>query len=387
MKPRGLVVRWLAFCALLPCVVMAQVRGVSDKEIVLGSYSDLSGIGASWGSASANAMRLRFDEVNAKGGIHGRRIRLVVEDHGYQVPRAVQAAAKLIQRDQVFAIIGAVGTPMINAAMPQQLQAGVPNLFPFSFARSILEPPQRLVFQTYPTYYAQIQAGVRYFARSRGRKAICLMYQDTDYGREIADAVRDTLKGLGGAPQAVTAHAPTETDFNAAIAKLKGAGCDLVVLGTVIRDTILPYAAARRMGWDVDFLGALTSFDLNVSEAPNGATEGLYAMSAFDPAYPDAPLVATRDWAAHYIARFKSRPNIASQMSYIGADLLVQALEKAGRDLTVDKLIAAMESIQAYRDPFGGPLLGFGQGKHTGTRQLILQQVRGGRWVRVADQL
>ncbi|MNU05218.1 hypothetical protein D3C72_2499450 [compost metagenome] len=65
----------------------------------------------------------------------------------------------------------------------------------------------------------------------------------------------------------------------------------------------------------------------------------------------------------------------------------MQALEKAGRDLTVDKLIAAMESIQAYRDPFGGPLLGFGQGKHTGTRQLILQQVHGGRWVRVADQL
>lgn len=66
MKPRGLVVLWLAFWALLPCVGMAQVRGVSDKEILLGSYSDLSGIGASWGSASVNAMRLRFDECERR---------------------------------------------------------------------------------------------------------------------------------------------------------------------------------------------------------------------------------------------------------------------------------------------------------------------------------
>ena len=128
------------------------VRGVSDSEIVLGAFTDLSGPVALLGVGAANGARMRFEEANAAGGVHGRQIRLIVEDTAYQVPRAIQAANKLIHRDQIFAMVGSLGTPMNNAIMPTLFEAGIPNLFPLSGARSMVEPfqplqpPERLLF-------------------------------------------------------------------------------------------------------------------------------------------------------------------------------------------------------------------------------------------------
>src|SRR5215470_19938452 len=79
-------------------------RGVTATEVVLGTHSDLSGPAATYGVSATNAIKMRFDEVNEKGGIHGRKIRYIVEDTQYQVPRAVQAGAKLINRDHIFAM-------------------------------------------------------------------------------------------------------------------------------------------------------------------------------------------------------------------------------------------------------------------------------------------
>src|SRR5919206_4597897 len=80
-------------------------RGVTANEILLGMHTDLSGPAATYGVSSSNAVKMRFDEINDKGGIHGRKIRLVVEDTQYQVPRAVQAGTKLIHRDRIFSMV------------------------------------------------------------------------------------------------------------------------------------------------------------------------------------------------------------------------------------------------------------------------------------------
>ncbi|HWE16329.1 MAG TPA: ABC transporter substrate-binding protein, partial [Hyphomicrobiaceae bacterium] len=102
------------FAGALAATALAE-DGVTDTEIVLGTHTDLSSIAAIWGVQATAGARMRFEEENAKGGIHGRKVRLIVEDHGYQVPRAVQAANKLINNDKVFLMHGALGTPMNNA--------------------------------------------------------------------------------------------------------------------------------------------------------------------------------------------------------------------------------------------------------------------------------
>ena len=93
----------------------AQQRGVTATEVTFGMPTDLSGVAATYGVSSSNGVKMRFEEANEAGGIYGRKLKVIVEDQGYQVPKAVQACNKLINRDKVFAFVAPLGTPMNNA--------------------------------------------------------------------------------------------------------------------------------------------------------------------------------------------------------------------------------------------------------------------------------
>jgi branched-chain amino acid transport system substrate-binding protein len=364
-----------------------ETRGVTANEIVLGMHTDLSGPAATYGVSSSNAVRMRFDEVNAKG-IAGRKIRLIIEDTQYQVPRAVQAGSKLIQRDRIFAMVAGLGTPMNNALFKDQFEAGVPNLFPLSAARSMFEPFHKLKFYGAATYVDQVKAGINYFVTKKGKKAICAMYQDTDFGKEVMDGIQAQADRMKLKVVETTTHKPTDQDFTAQITKLKGAGCDLVVLGTIVRDSIVPYATARKIGWtDVDFLGSAATYDLFVAGAQGGVTEGLYAMGLTDMPYRDTLSATAQAWFDRYKDRYKAEPNIGAVYGHVAADLTVVALEKAGQNLTTDSFVAAIESIKGYKDIFNGPEVTFGPDKHQGASSSFLAVVKGGRWVRLTDPL
>ncbi|HXJ84803.1 MAG TPA: ABC transporter substrate-binding protein [Candidatus Methylomirabilis sp.] len=374
--------------ALALAAVAAETRGVTKTEIVLGTHTDLSGPAATYGVSATNAIKMRFDDVNAAGGIHGRKIRYIVEDTQYQVPRAVQAGNKLINRDQIFAMVAGLGTPMNNALFKEQFEAGVPNLFPLSAARSMFEPFNRLKFYGAATYVDQVRAGINYFVTKKGKKGLCAMYQDTDFGKEVMDGIQMQADKMKLKILETTTHKPTDQDFTAQITKLKGAGCDLVVLGTIVRDSIVPYATARKIGWmDVDFLGSAASYDLFVAGAQGGVTEGLYAMGLTDMPYRDSLSPAARAWFDKYKERYKADPNIGAVYGYVAADLTVVGLEKAGTDLTLDAFIKGLESIKGYHDIFNGPEVNFGPDKHQGANSSFLAVVKGGRWVRLTDPL
>src|SRR5438132_1241360 len=390
MKTAMLAVGVTLAAGALAGVALAQneSRGVSKTEIVLGMHTDLSGPAATYGVSSSNAVKMRFDEVNDKGGIHGRKIRLVVEDTQYQVPRAVQAGAKLINRDRIFAMVAPLGTPMNNALFKDQLDAGVSNLFPLSAARSMYEPFHKLKFYNAATYVDQVRAGIQYFVSKKGKKALCAMYQDTDFGKEVLDGIQIQADKLKIKIVETTTHKPTDQDFTAQITRLKAAGCDLVVLGTIVRDSIVPYATARKIGWtDVDFLGSAASYDLFVAAAQGGVTEGLYAMGLTDMPYRDTLSPAAQGWFDRYKERFKVEPNIGAIYGHVAADLTVLALEKAGADLTLNALVRGLESIRGYKDIFNGPEVNFAADKHQGANSSFLAVVKGGRWVRLTDPL
>jgi branched-chain amino acid transport system substrate-binding protein len=390
MKTAMLAVGVTLAAGALAGVALAQneSRGVSKTEIVLGMHTDLSGPAATYGVSSSNAVKMRFDEVNDKGGIHGRKIRLVVEDTQYQVPRAVQAGAKLINRDRIFAMVAPLGTPMNNALFKDQFDAGVPNLFPLSAARSMYEPFNKLKFYGAASYVDQVRAGIQYFVSKKGKKALCAMYQDTDFGKEVLDGVQLQADKLKIKVVETTTHKPTDQDFTAQITRLKAAGCDLVVLGTIVRDSIVPYATARKIGWtDVDFLGSAASYDLFVAAAQGGVTEGLYAMGLTDMPYRDTFGPAAQAWFDRYKERYKNDPNIGAIYGHVAADLTALGLEKAGADLTLSSFVRGMESIRGYRDIFNGPEANFGPDKHQGANSSFLALVKGGRWVRLTDPL
>jgi len=364
----------------------AQTRGVTDSEVVFGTHTDLSGVGATYGVSSSNAVRMRFDEANAAGGVQGRKIKLIIEDASYQVPKAVQACNKLINRDKVFAFILAAGTPMNNACFKEQFAANVLSLFPLTSARSMYEPFNRLKFVAGASYVDQIRAGINYLVTQKGKKKLCLMYQDTDFGKEVVEGAEEQAKKLGIKIVERATHKPTDQDFTASLTKLKSAGCDLIAMGTIVKDTIIPYTTARKEGWnDVTFLGSAATYDIVVGAAPG--MDGFYGMGLTEMLYPDSKLPAVVDFIKQYKAKFNIDPNVGSIYGYVGADLTVKALENAGKNLTLDSFISGMEAIKGYHDIFGGAEENFGPQNHQGANSSFLAEVKGGRWVRVTQPL
>jgi branched-chain amino acid transport system substrate-binding protein len=382
MRSRLLAVA-LAAALSAPAMAADSVRGVTDNEIVIGTYTDLSGVTAMWGVNNSNAWRMVFDETNAAGGINGRKIKYIVEDNQYQVPRSVQAANKLINRDGVFMMVANGGTPMNNATMPEQLAKGVPNVFPLTSARSMYEPLNHLKFGLASSYYDQMRAGVKLFIEQHGKKTICAMAEDTDFGRDVMAGAKDQLAAMNVKLAAETLHKPTDTDFSASVARLHDANCDLILVGGIVRDTVQIISAVRKTGWNVDMLGQAASYDEAVAEVPGGVTEGFYSMTPvlYVAASSETPEVAK--FAEKYKKQFGKEPNFAAQIGYTGAQLVVQALKNAGKDLTVDSFVAGMESIKDWHDIFGSPPMSFSPTKHQGSNESFLCVVKDGHWVPV----
>ena len=361
------------------------VRGVTDTEIVVGTVTDLSGVTAVQGVNNANAIRLVFEDLNAAGGVHGRKIHYIVEDSQYQVPRAVQAINKLINNDNVFFTIQDGGTPMNNATFPMAIEKNVPKLLPLSPARSMYEPFHRLKFSQFSSYVDQMRAGVNFFVSQRGKKTICAMYQETDFGKDVLAGTTMQAEAMGQKVVATTAHKPTDTDFTASVTKLRDAKCDLIILGTIVRDTTLIIGTAKKMGWDVDFLGQLATYDTAIATAPGNVGEGFYSMAPSLYAYPDDPRPAVQELAKKYKAKYGFEINYLGQAGYTSAQIAIEALRRAGRNLTLDSLIAAMESIKDYQDIFGASYT-FSATDHHGATKAFLSVVKDGRWVPVSTE-
>src|SRR5262249_54880054 len=151
----------------------------------------------------------------------------------------------------------------------------------------------------------------------------------------------------------------------APVTKLKSAGCDLVIMGSIIRDSIQAVGTAKKLGWtDAVFVGQAASYDPIVAAAPGGITEGFYSGTGMPYAYADTSADPIKAWSAKYKERAKQDPNTAAQYGYVGADIIVKVLEATGKDLTRAKFLAALEGVKDYRPMFPGPTLTWGPKQH-----------------------
>ena len=359
-------------------------RGVSADEIVIGSHTDLSGVLAIWGVPLTNGQRMRYDEVNSAGGVHGRKIRLVVEDTQYQMPLAVKATNKLLNVDRIFLMVGSMGTPMNIALMPRMFEADVPSLFPLTAAVQMHEPLHPMKYNYFVSYRDQIRGGMAYMVNKAGIRSVCVQVVASDYGHENELGFDQAAQELGLKVTYHGSHKATETDFVGTITAIKNSGCEMLVLGPLVKDTILIYRAARDAGWNAPIISNMVSYVPEVASAADGGMEGLYAAASFY--VPDfaAEIEAgswVGTWAANYTARFGQQPAPQSVVGYVIGDLVVRALQQAGRDLTLAKVLAALDSIDKYEDPFGGPTLTLSPTKHQAGDFLNLYQVSAGKWV------
>jgi branched-chain amino acid transport system substrate-binding protein len=192
---------------------------------------------------------LRVDEINEQGGINGRKLKLIVEDSGYDPKKAVLAAQKLVNQDKIFIMAGHIGTAQNNAALPVQAEKNVVNFLPVTAAREMYEPFHKLKYSFAVPYFDQMKLMVPKLVKEKNAKKVCTIYQDDEFGLEVVRGAEEGLKAVNMTMAEKTTYKRGATDFSSQVARMKSAGCDFVVLGTIIRETIGTIGESRKTGF------------------------------------------------------------------------------------------------------------------------------------------
>lgn len=362
-------------------------QGVTDTEILIGSNGDQSGIFAPFNVQAIKAAQMEFDKVNEAGGIHGRKIRMIVEDHQYQIPKAVANFNKLINSDGVFAMMLNLGTPHNIAGFKMMEPKKIANVAPLTSARQMLEGDITYKYAGFSSYYDQMKAGIKYLVENKGASNVCAMYIPSDFGKEIQEGSKEETEALGKTWAAETTHKPDEGDFVGALTKLREAKCDVVALALGVRQIIVTVATAKKLGWtDVTFIGSSAGYHEAIAAQPNGITDGYYAAAGWADYKPRMDNPVVKAWHDEYVAKYDGEvPGMAAILGYGAAISMIKGLEAAGPDLTPESFQKGMESLE-YRDEIADADVKMGPGDHQGGDIIVISVVEGGVFKEVARQ-
>ena len=380
------VVRVLvAILVLAAAVPAAAQQGVSDSEIVLGCSNSFSGPLAFTGEqATKFGVDLYFKVVNDAGGIHGRKVRTVYYDDGYRPQEAVANTKKLVEQDRVFAVIAPQGTPPVVATMEYLEENKVPLLFPFQ--GSPVTRGHKYVFSGMTLYDRQSKMMIDYLAGTRKVKTFGVLYQDDEYGKAFLTAFEKDLGRHGLKMGAAESVKRGVTDVSAQIARLQAARPQVTFL------VLTPPAGAQalkerqKIGWTETVMvssGPLT--DERYLALAGDAAEGVEGLSLWpDPVSSDLPGVkAYREAMQKHFP--KNEPNRYSISGYVAAMLFTEGAKRAGRNLTREGLVTALEGVKGWDSGILPPLT-IGP-DHETQRQGFWVKVENGRFKQLTDWL
>ncbi len=378
----------LGTAALLGLAMAAgtQARGVSDKEIVLGTHLDLSGPVAAGMPDIRNGMQMRIDEVNEAGGINGRKIRLVVEDNAGQPQLAVRVTEKLLRSDDVFAIINPFGSGANAAAVKKAVDAGVLYFAPWGASAIIqkVSGNSPLLFTTTQNYDVVMHKGVDWMVKKFSAKKIGYIYQEGPLGDLMSGGVKAALKDNNLTLVAEAAYKVGDIDFSSQVARMKAAGADMIVAASLTRETIGIMSEVKKLGWtDVVVVTGTPGRTGVVLALGKDTVEGLYGVGPWKVG-TDRPSVQA--WKERFKKRFGDmEPDENAVLAYDNTDWFLKAVEAAGKDLTVEKVAKALQSI-TYDDKGMVMLAPVHFVKnHISPESVEIDQVQKGKWVTISN--
>ena len=372
---------WLLSLALLaglaiPPATQAQAQaGVTDNEILLGQSAALTGPAAELGKQMRAGAEAYFKIVNDQGGIFGRRIRLLSLDDGYEPERAAANTQRLIEQERVFALFGFVGTPTSNAAKPIFTAARVPFFAPFTGAESMRNPVNRYIFNVRGSYLAETEAIVNFLDTPRV-KNIAVFYQNDAYGQAGLDGVVRALAKFNAKPVALGTVERNSTDVAAAVAAISKVRPEAVVMVSAYKSSaafiraMKPYAAAGTTFWNVSFVGSRALAD---ELGDDGRGVGISQVVPF-------PWDSVRPVTKEHQSLLGSGLSFTTLEGFIAAKVLVEGLRKAGKALTREALVTALESGKI---DVGGFAVQYAPDNHDGSRFVDLTMIaRNGKFIR-----
>ncbi len=374
--------------ATTACALGAVAGGVSDTEIVICTHLDLSGPTAAGMPMLRNAMQMRIDEVNAAGGVNGRRIKLVVEDNGSQPQMAVRAVQKLIKSDDVFAIVNPFGSGPNAATVKAAVDADVVVFAPWAASGIIqrVSGNSPLLFTTVQNYDTTSAAAVNWAIKNWGSKKIGVIYQEGPFGDLIRAGLNQSLKANNLTVAAEAAYKVGDIDFSSQVARMKAADVDLIVAGTVVRETVGVMAEVKKLGWNnVKVLTAIPGRSTIVARLGKDAVEGLYGMGGWHLHDGSSKDANAQKFLTGFKAKFNADADENAANAYSYTDWFISCLRAAGRNLTAKTFSDACKGV-SHQDFTTYSRQSFA-GNHVNPEFVSIDVIKGGRWESVAPAM
>src|SRR3954470_21841866 len=360
--------------------------GVTSTEIKIGSSVPLSGEAAIAGNV-ARGIDAYFKYVNDKGGVLGRKLKYTYLDDGYDPGRAVNNTIRLIQQEQVFAVFSSLGTNNNLAVRKLLNDAKVPQLYVSSgattFGRDYKKYPWTIGY--IPPYSEEGEIYGRYVVKNIKKPKVAVLYQDDDYGRDLFNGLKRGLGKKAGAIVAKVAYDPTTTDVQPQVTQLKASKANVLMVFAFGKFSLQAFNAVSRLGWKPQiFVNDVSSASALMAIVPQKAANGAISIVfGKDPAAPawrkDKGIRLSQSILRQYGTDIGPRD---LQDGYYTAGMataytLVDALKKAGKNLTRDEIMSAATHLNEKGNPFVLPGIVV---RTTPTSRFPLTQVKLQRW-------
>ncbi len=386
MKNRLLCLGLLLFCLGTGCsgaanqeVVVVEIPGVSANEVRLGSSLALSGHASFLGTQTLHGALCYIRAINEAGGVHGRSIKVISYDDGYDPPRCLENTQKLIVEDKVFALFCYVGTPTSVKIMPLVQEARIPLVGLFTGAQILRNPFQRYIINIRASYYQETGAAVKELVESLGLKKFAVFYQYDDYGFDGLTGTQIALKRYGLTPVATGSYRRGSIEVEQALEQILPSGAEVVIMIGTYDPCAQFIRVARTGGFHpifhcVSFVGGD-----ELAKKLGGDGEGVIVTQVVPPPTETLLLDAAEEYTqllAHYYP--EDIPNYVGFEGYLNGRVMVEGLRRAGPDLTRENFISAIETIENYSLGIANPL-NFSAQDHQGLEKVYFTQIRGGK--------
>lgn len=350
-----------AAAVLLPVAVSAETPGVSATRVLVGESAAFTGPAAQLGIQMRAGIKLYFDHVNAGGGVYGRRIELVTRDDRYEPKLAAENTRKLIEDDRVFALIGYVGTPTSQAALPIFTATETPFIGPFSGADLLRHPFNRYVFNVRASYFDETDRIVQQLL-TVGIKRFAVFYQNDAYGQAGLTGVQRAVSKRGGEIVATGAVERNSADVAKAVKEIEPKHPDAVIMISAYSAVAAFVRQTKALGYTGEYLNV--SFVGSTALASELGEEGRGVVISQVVPFPwgrATPVIAEFNTLA---SQANVDVNFSSVEGYLVAKVFVEGLRRAGKILTRASLVSALETMSSY--DLGGFTVNFSPADHNG---------------------
>jgi len=354
--------------------------GITKDKIILGSFLPLQSGLAAGATQMKEGCDAYFKSINESGGVNGRKIEWIVENDSYNPQQTAAVVKKLVDRDDVFALVSTLGTVTAVAVLPFLAQRGVPIVNPAGVHMLLNKPTDKNVFGILPMS-SEIGESMAEFAVTKlGAKRIAIFFQNDQFGKDQRDGAVAALKKLNMEPVAEASYVPSDVDVSAQAVAIKQGDPEVVILGVIPKHGALFVKEAQRLGWKPKMVGHNTVADPVVLDLAGAeALEGVYVnlMTAVDSM--DTPAVKK---ANEILARYypQTKPGYYPYLGMAGGIIIVEAMKRAGSDLTRAKLISSLEGLGHF-EPGVLPPIDWSASYHGGPKSFGYAQWKSGKVV------